>query len=126
MPLQPGSTTAMPGLYEKYHIVIATSRPVETQAATIAWLNKNFKFHEFANTRQVGKAALGLDLLVDDSLENTKNFASTKGVAILYSQPWNRSEDSDLKMLIANRKLIRCEGWPAVVEQIGKLHLQGR
>ncbi len=103
MPVQPGSTNVMQEMYERYHVVIATSRPVETQQATIEWVKKSFRFHEFANTRQVGKANLGLNLLIDDNIDNAKSFALGKGTAILFSQPWNMGEDDEMKQLIANR-----------------------
>jgi len=109
-------------MYSKYHIVIATSRPVESQVARIEWLNKNFEYHEFANTRQVGKANLGLNVLIDDNLDNAKIVAAREDAAILFSQRWNEAEDQETKLLVANRKLIRCHGWDEVAEQVGKLY----
>lgn len=118
MPVQPGSTGAMESLFREFHIVVATSRPVETQQATVAWLRKHFKFHEFASTRQVGKENLGLHVLVDDNLDNAKAFARSGGPALLFSQPWNQEEDQEFKTLALARKLVRCNGWSEVLQKI--------
>jgi 5'(3')-deoxyribonucleotidase len=119
MPVVQGSTSAMQQIYKKYHIVIVTSRPIDTEKETKDWLKKNFKFHEFINTRECGKNSLGLDLLIDDNLDNVKAFASSGGCALLFSQPWNlKTDDKDLENLIRARKTVRCENWDEILKSI--------
>jgi 5'(3')-deoxyribonucleotidase len=119
MPVVQSSTTSMEQLHKKYHVVIATSRPLETQKSTIDWLKKNFKFHEFVNTREVGKDKLGLDVLIDDNLDNVKGFASSGGYALLFLQPWNLNiENQELEQLIRAKKIVRCEGWEQVLKSL--------
>jgi len=119
MPVVQGSTSAMEKLYKKYHVVIVTSRPIETEQETKSWLKKNFKFHEFVNTREIGKNMLGLSVLIDDNLENVRAFASSGGYALLFSQPWNRKiENEGLENFIRAKKLIRCEGWDEVLKSL--------
>lgn len=119
MPIVNGSKPAMDTLYKRYHVVIVTSRPIETEQETKKWLRKNFRFHEFINTRECGKNGLGLDILIDDNLENVKNFASSKCVALLFSQPWNRQfKDENLENLISTKRVIRCKDWNEVMKSI--------
>lgn len=122
-----GSTTVMSELQKRFHIVIASSRPVEAETETIAWLKRNFpgSWHEYVNTRQVGKQKLGIKILVDDYPENAKRFASESGTVLLFSQPWNREEDEDMKRLMHAGRVIRCNDWKDVEEQLCKLgHLR--
>jgi 5'(3')-deoxyribonucleotidase len=120
MPVVSGSTTAMAELYERFHVVVTTSRPLAAEVGTIAWLKKNFNYHEYANARLVDKEALGLKILVDDYPENIKRFALAGGTAIIFSQPWNQ-KDSEIEGLIHAGKVIRCDGWKEVKDQIYRL-----
>ena len=81
MPVIIGSIKNMEEIYRKYHIVIASSRPPESERATKVWLSKHFKdkYHEYVNTHQIGKHNLGLHVLIDDNLENIKKFANMEG-----------------------------------------------
>lgn len=120
-----GSTAVMERLYKKYHLVIATSRPKKTEEDTKKWIRKNYKFHEFVNTREVGKDKLGLDVLIDDNLDNAKDFASMGGYALLFSQPWNEIiQNEEIEKLTREGKIVRCEGWnnvPEVIENTVKI-----
>ena len=108
----------MDSLFREFHVVVATSRPVETEQATVSWLRRHFKFHEFASTRKVGKENLGLHVLVDDNLDNSKAFARSGPLALLFSQPWNQEEDQEFKALVIARKLMRCSGWAEVLQKL--------
>lgn len=126
MPVVSGSTSAMKQLHETYHVVVATNRPLETENSTIDWL-KHFKFHEYANTREVGKDKLGLDILIDDNLDNVKIFAFSGGRAILFSQPWNQNvKDKELEDMIRAKKVICCENWEDVLNALPLLHSSRR
>ena len=121
MPEIVGAKEAMEQLYREYHTVIVSSRPSDTQRDTLAWLKTRFKFHEVINTRETGKNIPGLDVLIDDNLENVKSFALFGGYAILFSQPWNRKHDEEVKKLIKDGKIIPCKDWNGVIEQLRKI-----
>jgi 5'(3')-deoxyribonucleotidase len=122
MPLVQGAQHAMKRLYKKYHIVIVTSRPRETEKETKDWLKRHFKFHEFVNTREFGKNIRGLHVLIDDNLENIKICASSGCYGLLFSQPWNQTiQDEELKSLIRAEKVIRCNGWDDVLKALPKI-----
>jgi len=76
MPVVIGSTKNMEEMYKKCHVMIASSRPPESDRATKEWLSKYFKYHEYVNTHIIGKHNLGLHVLIDDNLENIKIFAN--------------------------------------------------
>jgi 5'(3')-deoxyribonucleotidase len=117
MPVISGSISALEKLYKVYHLVIATNRPSETEQYTVSWLRKNFKFHEFINTREVGKDSLGLDVLVDDNPENIKSFARTGKKALLFSQPWNKDySDKEFDRLVREKKIVRCDSWKKTLD----------
>lgn len=116
MPVVSGSTSAMEQLHKNYHVVIVTNRPLGTENGTIDWLKKHFRFHEYVDTRKVGKDKLGLDILIDDNLDNVKMFASSGGRALLFSQPWNQKvEGRELEEMIRTKKIIHCENWEDVL-----------
>jgi 5'(3')-deoxyribonucleotidase len=122
MPVVQGSTSAMEQLYKKYHIVIATSRPLDTEKETKSWLKKNYKFHEFVNTREIGKNKLGLDVLIDDNLDNAEAFASLGGYVLLISQPWNRYIQSEkINEFVRAKKIVICEDWSEVPKSLEKI-----
>lgn len=110
MPVVSGSIDAMARLRNKFHVVVATSRPKETETDTLQWLKRNFKFHEYVNTRERGKENLGLDVLIDDNLDNVRVFANSSHPAVLFSQPWNQKDDS-IKDQLKSQKIVRCTGW---------------
>ena len=121
MPVVIGSTKNMKEMYKKYHIVIASSRPPESERATKDWLSRHFKFHEYVNTRQIGKYGLGLHVLIDDNLENIKNFCKYGGqLAIIFDQPWNQQIDAEIQQLMKEGKVIRCKSWDEISEELDK------
>lgn len=117
MPIVPGARKGIEALSRLGHtIVIATSRPPETDSYSKQWLiKKKIPFDHFINTRANGKLNLHADILIDDRLENVQEFARTKGFAILFLQPWNEKKDH-LVDLIKSRRLGCAKGWPQVVE----------
>jgi len=121
MPVVAGSIDAMEDLYRKFHVVVATSRPKETESETIEWLRRNFRFHEYVNARDIGKENLGLDVLIDDNMDNIKAFAASSHYALLLSQEWNRIEDSIIKELLKSKKAIRCSDWNEVKKRLNEI-----
>jgi 5'(3')-deoxyribonucleotidase len=122
MPLVQGATDALKQVYKKYHVVIVTSRPLETEKETKDWLKMHFKYHEFINTREMGKNITGINVLIDDNLQNIEAFASSGGFGLLFSQPWNQKiESNTLKDFIQTGKVIRCENWNDVLKALLKI-----
>jgi len=70
--------------------------------------------------RHAGKGELPVDILVDDRIENVKDFALTNRVAILFSQPWNRNHITIAKLL-SHGKVICASGWTEVEHAIGRV-----
>jgi 5'(3')-deoxyribonucleotidase len=123
MPTVPGSVWGMEQLYGRAHIVVATSRPLDTETETVDWLKQHFKFHEIVNTRETGKAVLGLEVLVDDNIENLRSFVKAGGLGILFSQPWNAAASSDAEIggFFEENRLQRCSDWAQVLTIISVL-----
>ena len=123
-----GSETAMHSLYAHTHVVVATSRPLETEARTLGWLQQHFKFHEMANTRETGKAVLGLEVLIDDNIDNLKTFVKAGGVGILFSQPWNQLAENDPEMteFFKESRLMRCANWIEVLAIMDAFRTTGK
>lgn len=128
MPTVAGSAPAMRELYKYAHVVVATSRPVETETRTLEWLRQHFKFHEMANTRETGKAVLGLEILIDDNIDNLKAFVTAGGVGILFSQPWNQFTDNDGEMqeFFKENRVGRCANWDEVLTTMKALRTTGK
>lgn len=117
MPLIEYSQEGMRNLGKHNHIIIATNRPKQTERATIKWLQSNFAFDEFYNTRHSGKNLIKADILIDDYINNILNFANSGRTGILFSQPWNYNS-SCLDHLINQHRVYRCINWKSVVYTI--------
>lgn len=127
MPVIIGSAKNMEEIYRKYHIVIASSRPPESERATKEWLSKHFKdkYHEYVNTHQIGKHNLGLHVLIDDNIENIKKFCEHGGeFAIIFDQPWNRQIDAEIQQLIKDGKVIRCKSWDDIPKALDSFRIR--
>jgi 5'(3')-deoxyribonucleotidase len=128
MPVVEGAAFALNVLHEHFHIVVATSRPIVSQRKTVEWLKKNFRFHEVANTRETGKAVLGLEVLIDDNIDNVRSFVAAGGMALLFDQPWNRSAETeqDLQQFFDDKRLVRCTTWTTVVSVLEEFRTNGK
>jgi len=114
MPVIEGAKECMLYLWQNHIVIIATSRPRETENATLKWLSSNFKFHEYCNTRGKSKKFLNAGILVDDNIQNVKEFSKGIGIGLLFSQPWNQDRPS-IKDLIGRGKVYCCNGWMNVL-----------
>ncbi|MCX8192396.1 MAG: hypothetical protein N3G77_01130 [Nitrososphaeria archaeon] len=122
MPVVLGSEKTMKKMYEKYHIIITSSRPRESEEATKRWLKKHFKYHEYVNTRDVGKHNIGLDILIDDNLENIRLFCKNYGkLGIIFDRPWNQSSDVELEKFVNSGLVVRCKKWEEIYDTINRL-----
>jgi len=117
MPVVQGAKEGMAYLYKRHHILITTSRPPQTERATVKWLSSNFSFHEYCNTRGKGKGSLPVDILIDDHLQNIEEFSRNGGVGLLFSQPWNK-ERSEIQDLISKGMVYSCDDWKAVTKTV--------
>lgn len=114
MPLIAGAKEVMSYLQQNHFVMIATSRPKETEKATLKWLSSNFKFHKYLNTHGKGKKSLKADILIDDNIENIEGFSKDHGIGLLFSQPWNKNRSSIID-LINRGKVYYCDGWTNVL-----------
>lgn len=122
MPLIESSQEGLEKLSETNHIIIATNRPKQTESATLKWLCSNFKFHEFYNSRGIGKRSIHADILIDDYINNILEFSNDGRIGILFSQPWN-IEHSCLECFIDEGKVCCCNGWDYVIKTIKRIKI---
>jgi 5'(3')-deoxyribonucleotidase len=98
-------------------IIVASSRPKETENYTVQWLRDNFGLDErqFKNTTKSGKSGLKADVLIDDNIGNIKSFveASKHHLGILFSQPWNTQMDA-IGKLIDGRRIVVKASWDEI------------
>jgi len=120
MPIIEGAKDGMLYLWRNHLVIIATSRPSETEDSTLNWVSLNFKFHEFCNTRGKSKRSLNADILIDDNVQNIEDFSKSTGLGLLFSQPWNQDRSS-VERLIEKGKVYCCEGWMDVLEIVKML-----
>ena len=120
LPLIKGAKEGMEYLFQKHHVTVATSRPKETEDATKQWVSSHFKYHDFFNTRGRTKDCVHTDVLIDDYMSNIEDFGKNKGIALLFSQPWNQ-ERSRIKLMVQECKVYCCDNWVDVVKIVKKL-----
>jgi 5'(3')-deoxyribonucleotidase len=81
-----------------------------------------------ANTRETGKSVLGLEILIDDNIDNVRSFVASGGVTLLFDQPWNRSAENeqDLQQFFDDRRLVRCKTWETVIAVLEEFRTNGK
>lgn len=117
LPIIEGAKEGMQYLWQNHFVIVATSRPKETEDATRDWVSSNFKFHEFCNTRGKSKSCVKSDVLIDDYIPNIEDFTNDTGVGLLFSQPWNQDR-SKIKHLIEIGKIYCCENWVNAINAV--------
>ena len=118
MPLIPGAREGLSQLASRNFIMIVTSRPPSTDHMTAEWLRrKGLHFDKIMSTSKEPKENAPVDILIDDRLENVRDFALTGRLAIMLSQPWNR-DDQILVELLKQRAVIRAASWKEIVYTI--------
>jgi uncharacterized HAD superfamily protein len=108
MPTFPGARQMLEALRQDHRVIIVTARAPETRDATRVWLARERLVHDgLVFTAEAGKSAHGLDVLVDDYLENLVDFlTNTTGLAILVRRPWNRKDEALLPFVASHRALV--------------------
>jgi 5'(3')-deoxyribonucleotidase len=93
MPVAEGAALAVKTLRTKCEVIVASSRPRETEADTIKWLTDNFGIpsESFTNTTGTRKYVVNADILIDDYIPNLRSFidGGKHRIGVLFSQPWN-------------------------------------
>lgn len=115
MPVIEKAKEGMLYLWQNHFVIVATSRPKETENATLEWLSSNFNFHGYINTRGKSKKSIRADILIDDNIQNIREFSSNSGIGLLLSQPWNEKRSS-IKDLIDSGKVYYCNGWTNILK----------
>lgn len=98
-----GSIAGIEKLKLNNDLYIITSKPENLKQVTMDWLEKHFpntfkktyfasKVHGDKNKRAKGEICkeIGIELFVDDSIENANNIASIGIPVLLYDAPWNQ------------------------------------
>ena len=109
---------------KRARIIVASSRPQETEIATMNWLKQNFRIKDrFVNTTTSGKAGVQADILIDDSLVNVKTFAeqNKQKLAMLLAQPWNK-KTRPIRKLMDDGKIVVAKDWAEITALFSRNH----
>lgn len=122
----PGSVKALTALKEKGHeLFIITARDKDSVGKTEKWIEKNFPrlfagvhfgnaYNLSGEPRKKSEMCkeVGVEMLVDDHLENAFDCAAAGIRVLLFDQPWNRQE------LTLPKNVERVFSWDEVVRKI--------
>jgi 5'(3')-deoxyribonucleotidase len=108
MPLFPGAREMLEELRRHGRVVIVTARSPRHEESTRGWLERERLRHdELVFTAEAGKSACGLDVLIDDHVDNLVEFLdNTRGAAVLVRRPWNRKDGALQPYVAADRARI--------------------
>ena len=119
MPTFSGARQMLEALRQDHRVIIVTARSPEIRDATRSWLARRRLAHDgLVFTAEAGKSAHGLDVLVDDYVDNLVDFLTrTPGLAILVRRPWNRRDEALRPFLASHRALVatQLEEIPAMI-----------
>lgn len=108
----PGARQCIERLYQRCRITIITARPPFQEDLTRAWLARHgFLYHDLVmvgshDKREACRRA-GIDLFIDDRLENALMLASEGLPVILFAAPHNRVPELP-------PGVVRLEGWESI------------
>jgi uncharacterized HAD superfamily protein len=123
-PLQ-GAVESINKLKQEHKIIIITSRPGKFREKTEEWIKKNFpgidkiifireEYQSVCKEKgQICKEA-GVDLFIDDHINNILNCTKFGINTILINYPWNRSAE-------INERIKRADSWEEIMGLIEKL-----
>jgi 5'(3')-deoxyribonucleotidase len=132
MPVMDGAKEGMAVLRELGEVIIATSIPKEAEKPRREWLRNNFDYEgPMLNTIRTGKAALQVDMLIDDFPLNVTSFIKSdiRHRAILLSQPWNQPEVQQFTTNPTNTSIWVADDWWQIIRwanMVGGLALNAR
>lgn len=105
-----------------YELIIVTARPESILPATYEWLEANDIPHrreESLSTRGEMKTIADAEILIDDFPGHIRDFAAAGKDAILFVQPWNKSEVDDLT---ESPRIFAAEDWGQVTTIVESLY----
>ncbi|PIP55788.1 MAG: hypothetical protein CO183_00770 [Candidatus Zambryskibacteria bacterium CG_4_9_14_3_um_filter_42_9] len=101
----PGAVEGIRNLKEHHNLSVITARPEELKEKTIEWLEKHYanmfdgiyftnQYHGSGPKRSKGEICheLGVNIFVDDILENAEDVVSFGIPVLLFDKPWNQAE----------------------------------
>jgi 5'(3')-deoxyribonucleotidase len=120
MPEIPGAIPAVTTLARHVTVMIASTRPRETEAATREWLRAHLGWMPtFVNTTGTSKGDIGAQVLIDDGDHNIASFLSRPGrAAILMLRPWNDGPELRDNPIL-RPTLYRARDWADVLDLFG-------
>ncbi|WP_424005622.1 5' nucleotidase, NT5C type (plasmid) [Haloarcula salina] len=104
-----------------HELIIVTARPRAILPDTHEWLEANsipHNYEEILSTDGQMKTVADTTVLIDDYPGHVNDFANAGRYAILFVQPWNRSEVDDL---IESANIFAAEDWEEVVDVVQSL-----
>jgi 5'(3')-deoxyribonucleotidase len=123
VPLLADAEFAISELAKQFHVIFITARPPEWEVATRQWFSQHLGSNEielyfagnYHDTTALTKGELAVqlnaELLIDDNIKNCQSALDNNLKAILFGNyGWQNEAPTDM---------IRCEGWPAVLEYLG-------
>jgi len=123
LPLVNGSKKAIEKLKENHKLFFITARPPKRKSSTKEFFSTHFgnagklyflgdsSFPQLKNKGEVCKY-LGIDLMIDDSLENLKSCLSLGIPSFLIDRPWNNFEEIE--------GIKRVKNWEEILNLINK------
>jgi uncharacterized HAD superfamily protein len=120
-----GAVEAIADLAERHTLHIITAKPSLLKNETLAWIGKYFPEHfkdihftrdtisQELHHRKKSLIAqeLGVELFIEDSLENALSIAAVDIPVLLLNEPWNQA---DLPPLVT-----RVHSWEEIVQKVG-------
>jgi uncharacterized HAD superfamily protein len=117
-------------LGQRDRVLIVTARSPRCEESTRKWLaSERLAYDTLILTTEAGKSACGLDVLVDDHVDNLVEFLEeTSGVAVLVRRPWNRRDEALVPYVAAERLRVapHLHDVPAIVATVSLVDLGPR
>jgi len=119
-----GAVQAIRNLKKRHKLFIVTARHEEIKEETLGWVDKHFpKMFEavhftnhFYGNKKRGKGEvcveLGIEIFVDDSINNAKDITNFGIPVLLFDTPWNQTE--------VNEPINRVYSWEEIEKHINE------
>ena len=127
MPVHEGARRLLKFIGELHRVVVITARKGNAAIPwTTEWLKKKrLGYDEVVATSEARKSTHRTDMLIDDFVGNIEDYLkSTKGVAVLIDQPWNRDRRtleeafaSEERLFVVTDLLELRMSWPGIVSK---------
>jgi 5'(3')-deoxyribonucleotidase len=118
IPLMPHAIEGVEYLKKLHELVVITARPDLTKTTTLKWLDTHFPntFSDIVLTNQITREdivaktkgevgeELGINAMIDDSIDNVVDCINHGIKGYLFSSSWNQDET-------VSDKIVRLRGW---------------